>query len=177
MGVVITATQIDTADAHPVSFQDHYVGQQSVVLLITPFFRFYRFYELIRTKFRETDACNQVGIAFPVGLDDKPYVVEKRHVCVGTARASGFLLPEESYFNGIVFFQAFQTDEYSVLVIRPRILKPSFARGIAENDVLCFYRLEILGVVAVCHLVDMADQAGIVFPRSFYHIKISVSVL
>ena len=89
----------------------------------------------------------------------------------------GFLFPEESYFNGIVFFQAFQTDEYSVLVIRPRILKPPFARGIAENDVLCLYRLEILGVVAVCHLVDMADQAGIVFPRSFYHIKISVSVL
>ena len=156
MGVVITATQIDTTNAHPVSFQDRYVGQQSVVLLITPFFRFYRFYELIRTKFRETDACNQVGIAFPVGLDDKPYVVEKRHVCVGTARASGFLLPEESYFNGIVFFQA---------------------RGIAENDVLCLNRLEILGVAAVCHLVDMADQAGIVFPRSFYHIKISVSVL
>ena len=103
--------------------------------------------------------------------------LKKRHVCVGTARASGFLLPEESYFNGIVFFQAFQTDEYSVLVIRPRILKPPFARGIAENDVLCLYRLEILGVVAVCHLVDMADQAGIVFPRSFYHIKISVSVL
>ena len=87
---------------------------------------------------------------------------------------SGWMTNRTSLKKGM---SALELPAHPVLVIRPRILKPPFARGIAENDVLCLYRLEILGVVAVCHLVDMADQAGIVFPRSFYHIKISVSVL
>ena len=123
MGIVIAAADIDTTHFQSVLLQREDIRHHPVVLRIAPLFGSRLPEEFSGTQLRETDGRNQVGIPFPVGLDDKPNVVKERHVCLGTAPASGFLLAEEHDFDGIVFPQAFQTDEDAVLVISPQILE------------------------------------------------------
>ena len=123
MGIVITAADIGTAHFQPVLLQREDIRHQSVVLRIAPPFGSSLPDELSGTQLREADGRNQVGIPFPVGLDDKPHVVKERHVCPGTAPAPGFLLTEEHDLEDIVFPQAFQTDEDAVLVIGPQVLE------------------------------------------------------